>query len=260
MRRLCAVLALRVSLVSHATPLVLEECAQKEAENVPSVAFEPRMPGYRLGDCISFCKCFFTAPFPESIGAEYSSCCGKGDAFGCRSNYTQIFQSLRKRDGRPGFERPEADALVIHLRLGDKIEKANQHQRSTALTHGFEEKLVSHGKHLTPSSIKGIPELLEDARASGASHVYIVAGTHQRFAEGGGKLSYVYMQCAKRALEGEGYRVTMRVGGDPDIDFYFMARARKFVVSAGGYSRHLGNLVRMQGGELVGRTFGETAY
>ena len=81
MRRLCVVLALRVSLVSHATPLVLEECAQKEAENVPSVAFEPRMPGYRLGDCISFCKCFFTAPFPESIGAEYSSCCGKGDAF-----------------------------------------------------------------------------------------------------------------------------------------------------------------------------------
>ena len=68
-------------------------------------------------------------------------------------------------------------------------------------------------------------------------------------------MSYVYLQCLKRAFEAEGYDVKLRIGGNPDEDFFFMTCARAIVVSGGGFSRHAGKIVERRGGVQVGRVF-----
>jgi len=68
--------------------------------------------------------------------------------------------------------------------------------------------------------------------------------------------SRIYAGCLQRAIQYAGINTTMNMeGGNPDVDFYCMSHAKKMVVSVGGYSRLIGNLVVRFGGTVFGRTF-----
>lgn len=256
------------SSTNRSNPFVLSQCAKDvakdiEANRIPPTLFVPHWTGYRLGDCISFCKCGWVHDLPQTtMAAEYAPGCS-------RSNYTRLLDILKRRDGQDKYECPEPDALVIHLRLGDKVEKAyfeilkrldfdQQRAYVRFIDGGWEDKLSGDIYH--SSFIKGIPELVHDARSANVSTVYIVSGTHYRYADKLGHMSYVYLQCLKRAMTAEGLEVKMRISeGSPDQDFYFLACSRNIAVSAGGFSRHAGNLAQLRGGTQVGRTFNKRA-
>jgi hypothetical protein len=143
---------------------------------------------------------------------------------------------------------PDPDELVIHLRLGDVIEKSNA-SITQMLLSGAE---PAHHKNFQ-FSIKSAHEVLENVQASGLLKVSIRGGSHipEYYAK-----SRVYAGCLKRAIQQAGYQVKMSLDHTtPDQDFYYMSHASKIVVSTGGYSRLIGRLVQKRGGTIVGRTF-----
>jgi hypothetical protein len=157
----------------------------------------------------------------------------------------EIFQ-LHKQDSL--FTVPAADELVIHLRLGDVIDRA-QATVEDMLMYGADPRHA--GSFLT--AIKSVHEYLANIQESGLHKVVIRGGSHKaRFY----KKSRVYAGCLKEAIENAGYHVSMEVeGNNPDHDFYYMSHATKVIVSTGGYSRLIGKMVEKGGGIIVGSTF-----
>jgi hypothetical protein len=214
--------------------------------------------GYRLGDCIKTCNpC--KGPRSDTMAVQYGNLyCNtrKGTPRELRlqmmalkgGNLTaveEIFQ-LHKHD--PSFRVPAADELVIHLRLGDVIERS-QAKVEQMLMNGADPKHANSFK----TAIKSIHEYLADIQKSGLHKVVIRGGSHQKKYY---QKSRVYAGCLKEAIENAGYHVSMEVEGNtPDQDFYYMSHATKVVVSTGGYSRLIGRMVKKGGGIIVGRTF-----
>jgi hypothetical protein len=157
----------------------------------------------------------------------------------------EIFQ-LHKQD--PSFTVPAADELVIHLRLGDVIERSDS-EVETMLMKGAD---PGHNKNFK-TAIKSIREYLANIQESGLDKVVIRGGTHKtKYYE----KSRVYAGCLKEAIGNAGYHVSMEVEGNtPDQDFYYMSHATKVIVSTGGYSRLIGRMAERGGGIIVGRTF-----
>jgi hypothetical protein len=121
-----------------------------------------------------------------------------------------VFQ-LHKPD--PSFTVPAGDELVIHLRLGDVIERS-QAEVETMLMKGAD---PSHNKNFK-TAIKSIHEYLTDIQESGLDKVVIRGGSHKtKFYEN----SRVYAGCLKEAIGNAGYHVSMEVEGNtPDQDFF----------------------------------------
>eukprot|EP00539_Tryblionella_compressa_P004592 CAMPEP_0178752340 /NCGR_PEP_ID=MMETSP0744-20121128/11012_1 /TAXON_ID=913974 /ORGANISM="Nitzschia punctata, Strain CCMP561" /LENGTH=206 /DNA_ID=CAMNT_0020406055 /DNA_START=424 /DNA_END=1044 /DNA_ORIENTATION=+ len=146
------------------------------------------------------------------------------------------------------FVRPEEDALVIHLRLGDILENAQANVSDMLIAGADPGWKGNHRK-----GIKSVREFLENIHDSGAEKVRIIGGSHRRnmFMK-----SRVYAGCIYRAVQAAGYNVTMRIEGvHPDVDFYYISHAKKIVVSAGGYSNLMGQIAESRGGQIIGRKF-----
>ena len=158
-------------------------------------------------------------------------------------------------NGTAGFREPEPTSLVIHLRLGDMVDTAAADVQ-TMLISGADPG--SSAVRNYPNSIKSVPELLADAAVANVTTVHIVGGGCWRFKRTKGDCikSTIYAQCVLRAFEHQGYTTTLSMDGEnADEDFYFMAHAKHFIETAGGFSRLASNLVERQGGTVYGRRF-----
>ena len=211
-----------------------------------------------IADCIKFCRCYhrslskttfnklyhqracpltFSFPDDKSAAGDY--------------NLSTIDEAHSIQSHLPNFSKPEPEALVIHLRLGDIIETSPS---------SVEELLMKGGDPGYPTkrflnSIKSVHELLNDVGSvSDLKVVHIVGGTHRKEYW---QKSRVYAGCIHRAMEEGGYNVTMRVEGiHPDEDFYYTSHAKQLIVSAGGFSNLMGQIAEHRGGRIIGRSFG----
>lgn len=232
----------------------LQGCATNLSRKEP-VPFRPHLfPGhhnsrlYRLGDCLRKCACM-PGHGNQTMLAQYMS-------LGCvpsrlspltikykgGMNMTIIEQLLRMRDEKPGFTRPDPDALVIHLRLGDLIEETNA-TASRMLTHGA----VPQSRE--KQWIRSVHEYLSDIKESNSTKIVIVGGSHQAEST----KSRVYADCLQEAIALSGYTVTMRTDGfSPDQDFYYVSHAKRVMVSIGGFSWLMGHMAQRHGGIIIG--------
>jgi len=228
----------------------LEECILN-VSNTTSEVIPFYTPGkwedYRLGDCIKLCSgCQSTNhSYANSFAELYSSShCKKKEKK--KNNFTFVREMLDTYSG--SYPRPAEDELVLHFRLGDVIELSKA-SVITMLSKGANPAHVANFK----SAIKSVNEYLDTISTSGLQKVSIRGGSHkaQRY-----KKSRVYAGCMKRAIQTAGYVVRMEVDSrNPDADFYYMAFAKKIVVSTGGFSRIVGKMVELGGGEIIGRQF-----
>jgi len=223
----------------------------------------PLWDGYRLGDCIKQCEdCHLNSPINSFANLYAVRNCVKSTrrhglimrtttttCHDCvENNYNFVREMLDTYSGTYPYSIPAKDELVLHLRLGDVIEYSNTNI-ITMLSKGGD---PSHHKNFA-SAIKSVNEYLDNIAESGLQKVSIRGGSHDPFMY---SKSRVYAGCLKRAIEIAGYEVSMELdSGNPDQDFYYMSFANKIVVSTGGYSRIIGNLVKERGGEIIGRTF-----
>jgi len=244
-------------LVWHPSNEWVDNCvqdlsSQSEADGEWDVIYK-----IAIGDCIKFCRCYHgSLPNTTFNNIYHGKACPltfpSPEVRGAPGNFSlSVIDEVHEIQRHyPNFTIPEPEALVMHLRLGDILEHSSSN---------VEELLISGGDPGYPTekfrnSIKSIHELLDNIHSSKAKTVHIVGGTHRKEFW---RKSRIYAGCLHRAIETAGYNITMRLEGThPDIDFYYISHATQMVVSAGGYSNLMGQLVEYRGGKIIGRSFG----
>ena len=222
-------------------------CTNKYKNYRRSVARAPNTLSYRLGDCIkALTGCEGEKFGVSTLAGEYEA-----RANGVKGNMTLVRELLKERDGCRGFNKVRKDALVIHLRLGDVIERTTEPVEHLLRLGGNPAHTCSF-----QTAIKSVYEYLHDAETiqDNISMIEIISGWHFGSHEKGA----IYEKCTAEMLRKAGYIVRVRKGSTlshPDQDFYRMASAKYFIVGVGGFSRIVAKLVRLSGGKVVGRTF-----
>mmetsp|Transcript_28929 Transcript_28929/g.61108 ORF Transcript_28929/g.61108 Transcript_28929/m.61108 type:complete len:373 (-) Transcript_28929:159-1277(-) len=244
----------------------LKSCAETLA-NDPTVVtpFAMAQEGwekYRLGDCLKACTasaCNLPKKSKERQkwnrhhnASKFSKMAYMYQVMACepepeRHNLTVVDQIFDFVKGRPGFEVPDPDSIVIHLRLGDVMETSNK-SPVAMLKHGSIPG--EHGAYVRGhiKSILSVDDYLGiiDTIHPQNKKVVLVGGSHKPWLY---KKSKVYAHCLQRALLRAGQDTELRLNyGTPDQDFYYMSNAKYFVASTGGFSRLIGAMVRHRGG------------
>jgi len=195
---------------------------------------------YRLGDVIGGAGRpplrWHLRKYPHSIASQYIRATGaprrkRGASWG-DVNYAVLARIVNRAKGSA----PPRDALVCHLRLGDVLEGCAVDRRN----HG---KLPKNGRvlarkgaffHKNSPYIRSGRAILHKARAKGLKKVVLVGGSHNvKFSP----VSAEYVLGLRRILRAAGIRVATRLGGRPDADFAYLARAKHFLHGTGGFSR-----------------------
>lgn len=243
----------------------IRDCVD-ELSQIETGPFHTLRPEYALGDCIKLCdRCDWhgendittTTFFPNwTMAGSYGllACPHRKRTDEPKYKHIhggnlEVVEEVLERFGTlPGYERPDPDAILLHLRLGDVIEWSN----NTVLEMLTQGGNPAHHKNFH-ASIKSIHEYLENIRQANVTKVIIVGGSHRPLWY---RKSRVYAGCLDKALRRAGLEVNMSLdGGDADKEFYYMAHAKKVVVSAGGYSKLIGKMVERFGGKRYGRAF-----
>mmetsp|Transcript_25192 Transcript_25192/g.47823 ORF Transcript_25192/g.47823 Transcript_25192/m.47823 type:complete len:461 (-) Transcript_25192:45-1427(-) len=227
-----------------------------EPRNLTPFHTYPEWEDYRLGDCVKVCR---GCPTPTdhasladwTIAGEYYdlACPPHGFMFEKRGNETLLDILVDAHEGEPGFTKPDPAAIVVHLRLGDKIELADESVLHI-LRDGAEPYDTSFRGY---KALKSLYEFLTDIWQSRAPQVVIRGGSQLPNLY---EKSKVYAYCIQEAAEKAGYNVSMNLEeGNADADFFYMSHARKVIVTLGGYSRFIGHAVLRRGGQVFGRLF-----
>jgi hypothetical protein len=126
--------------------------------------------------------------------------------------------------------KPKDDDIVIHLRVGDIFDQAEQLKKYCEKTNQSWDRVFR--PRVPPISYyKSIINNIK--RETVMPDVIIVAGgclTHS-FTE-----SKKYIKKIKNLFKEAGHSVKIRFGHPPDDDFVFMCRSKSFYKSGGGYS------------------------
>eukprot|EP00977_Amphora_coffeiformis_P020089 scaffold7832_cov164-Amphora_coffeaeformis.AAC.3 len=246
-------------------------CVNKQRDLGPFATY-PEWVGYRLGDCAKICagcpvdSADLVPPDPrvnpkhqQSLAPTLShnaTIAGIYWDLGCEpdgprlhsrgGNITLLNQIIDSMAHREGFYIPDPDAIVIHLRLGDKVEDSDSSVKKM-LFRGAD---PGRGTFQGLRAIKSLYELMSNVVDSGATEVVIRGGSlrPEPYLK-----SKIYANCIQEAFEEAGYDTTMSLDeGDADVDFNYIVNARKIITSLGGFSRFLGHLVLKRGGIVYG--------
>lgn len=245
-------------LVWHPSNEWVKNCVQDFSSQTEADGEWDVISRIALGDCIKFCRCYHgNHPNTTFNKIYFGKTCPltfpspKNGATPGNFSLSVIDEVHEIQRHYPNFTIPEPEALVMHLRLGDILEEASSNVTELLISGG--DPGYRPNGHFR-NSIKSIHELLDNVHSSKAKTVHIVGGSHKKEFW---RKSRVYAGCLHRAIETAGYNTTMRLEGThPDIDFYYISHARQMVVSAGGYSNLMGQLVEYRGGKIIGRSFG----
>jgi len=223
----------------------LRDCARDVKENHPELVtpfrVKPGFADYRLGDCIRMCSGQGCAVAPVgSLSNYYRNLECRRPGYNRKvdrgGNETIIWEALRRYKAYHGLDDgnhevvPSNDTIVIHLRLGDKLDDTDQHDIPV------EDMLIGRGQvgsrgplplYGMRNRIKSAYELLYNIAESGYGTVSIVGGSHR---ERYYLKSRVYANCLHRAIVKSGYNVTMRID-DSDPGTWNLVAGSKFIFS-----------------------------
>ncbi|CAB9507339.1 expressed unknown protein [Seminavis robusta] len=241
----------------------LQDCAATLGKDKSIVKEFPTLLGeYALGDCIKACnKCNLGLPGKQkkifapdmkhhknynlTIAGYYSelACPHK------IKNFTILNQVLEIFGQRDGFVKPDPTDVVMHLRLGDVLDYSPQ-DVVTMLTRGGQgfHPQARKKKLKTIFSVYDYYNLLHEKHPG--SKLIIIGGSHKPWIF---EKSRTYANCLQRGLARAGIQVDMQLdNGDADKDFYFMSFAQYFMISTGGFSRFIEQMIKLHGGWSVG--------
>ncbi|MDG2050363.1 MAG: hypothetical protein P8M78_09395 [Myxococcota bacterium] len=197
--------------------------------------------GYRLGDMFLHeverqswlhGSRFHRKYFPQSIATEYLS---RTEAEGNFQILNDIIQSRRS---------PDQQTCVVHLRIGDILEKSKQ----------TDQEVIEQGVHckdgiLYVQPISFYREKLDSLKSLGIKRIVLVGGSHVR--DRSYAKSNQYIRAVARIFEKEGFVVNLRLAGNPDDDLVFLSSASWFIESGGGFTRVAKELVSINGGSVI---------
>jgi hypothetical protein len=206
---------------------------------------------------------FHCGVWPTSLACRYMQ------ATRDENNYDVLARIVGEADPE---NTPPDDAAVAHLRVGDVLEPDPWIGDTTWMSvydilHGSPicsnfQVDAFHGGQNRACYVKNLAyyERKVTELPSNVRTVYLVAGSQfQRdFAR-----SSEYIRGIRDFFLSQGFRVYLRLGGNPDDDVIFIGRAKYFIQGGGGFSVLLAGLVQSLGGTVlasdpvVGRNLGE---
>jgi hypothetical protein len=246
----------------------INTCIQEQESNPDlNKPYRVQWFAYNLGDCVRFCekRCGILS---ERSSTKHLSIAGQYWEHGCHQNnikelgnnitvLMQVFQRIENDTisfPQP-WAQPEKDELVIHIRLGDVMDKPMYIGKNTSVFDKLKTGVdTRHGPgYVYPNGVKSLHQYLESIRQSGLEKVVLRGGSH---VPGSFPKSRVYSMCLAKAIRTAGYNITsIQVDGEdnPDQHFYLMSHAKYFISGTGGYSRLMSELVEKLGGTVVQR-------
>lgn len=245
----------RLEKPNNITDEWLLKCATFWGQQPSKGPFPTVRPHYAIGDCIRMCnKCEwgrkrgFSGYVNWTIAGAYANlvCPDTHPQFVREGNFSAVSQVFRHFEKEfPHWTKPDPEAIVLHLRLGDMIEYSRTPVGEMLTSGGY-----PHHRPRSYPTIKSYYEYARHIDEAEADKVLIIGGSHKPKLF---KKSRVYASCLERALRAAGKNVSMQLdGGDADKDFYVMSHAKKIMVSVGGFSTLIGNYVEYNGGKIYG--------
>lgn len=123
---------------------------------------------------------------------------------------------------------------VVHLRVGDVLERSER--RGGSIAHVLE---YGSSYHHPMSFYRAAIRL-----TSNFTRTTIMAGAHQTYGRSY-KYSNMYISAIAKLFEAANSHVTLRLGQDPDSDFWLGSTARCFIAGKGGYARLVADAARV---------------
>ena len=193
---------------------------------------------------------YHIAKWPNSIAARYLTTTDD------ESNYKVLAQILQQ-EAEPTAVPTPADALVVHLRVGDVVEDVHlQYSVQTMVESPYEvcDPLPDQGnahRHCYIHNGNYYRRQLAKLPADYDRHtVVLVAGAHQSSPKGFPRSSE-YIRRVAQLFSDEGFRhVQLRLAQPPDDDVAFMCRSKYFMQGGGGYSMMVAGVVKELGGNV----------
>jgi hypothetical protein len=196
---------------------------------------------YRLGDMIKSNtlrsklkgECCHKIFFKDSIATEYMSKTSKEEELDILS------EIIRKKSSQKLL--PNRDELIIHLRIGDVIDKVNISVDDFVKDYQQKRgKGVPNIQYVKPyiyydNIIKKLPKNI--------NNVVLIGGYHRT---GNHSKSIDYVNKIKLFFENRGFNVNTRINNDPDEDFIYMSNSYHFVQSGGGFSNIINKILEKQ--------------
>ena len=129
---------------------------------------------------------------------------------------------------------------VVHLRVGDVLERNSR--RGGSIAHVLEYGTPYHH----PMSFYRAAIRL----TSNFTRTTIMAGAHQSYGQSY-KYSNMYISAIAKLFEAADNYVTLRLGQDPDSDFWLGSTARCFIAGKGGYARLIAEAAHLNNNFVV---------
>jgi hypothetical protein len=201
--------------------------------------------GYRLGDMVKGKefrdsydgKSFHLDQFPDSIASEYMR---RTD----EDNRYDILDAIVKERSPNAAEIPPSNLLVIHLRIGDVIDKT---------PYAVKEFLSRYVMHpLGTNYVKPLSyyqKVAEMMRARKLKAVTLIGGFHADLKSY--KRSLHYVDEIKKFFISEGFSVATRINQPADEDFVYFCNASYFTPGGGGFSHLVQEILKLRGKEII---------
>jgi len=197
---------------------------------------------YRLGDTVMYTHGFedylnrfwYAIYFNKSIAREYMRKTYKHE------QYDILYDIVKKRINNK-TQAPQ-DAVIIHLRIGDVIEREFTHSVDDALTNKHQLR------YLKPYSY--YKENLEKVK-EGVNKVILVGGFH---CVGNHSRSYEYVNKIEKYIQDMGFKTEKRIGNfSADEDFVYMSSSKYFLGTGGNFSHITNEMVKRNNGQVLSK-------
>ena len=217
---------------------------------------------YRLGDMVlqpgtwsnKEGRYFHLKHYPDSIVGRYIQ------AKGGYANLTLLHEIIANST------LPESTGCVVHIRLGDVIDKAtasldlmwtNLTTSHVCSQHSGANKSSSciTRQYVYPSSC--FAQIMPVLRRERCRDVTLVTALHHTFRDtqthmlGEAPRSCAYLERVRANFVSQGFGVALRLNHSPDDDVRFIYASRVLVKSGGGYSSLVARLVHMRGKTVI---------
>lgn len=241
---------------------------------------------YRLSDMIRGCwggRKFHYENYPDSIATQYMKIKNKFPKKEKVISFSKIdFKSLTsiiKRKKYKDVKKPDSNTIIIHLRVGDVIDRTkltvddflHKSPAETKFKNGKNYVYnLDYYKHIItelPTSIKNV--VFVYGYKNRDEWRYQRDERYRKDPRNSCEKSEEYIAKLKTFFESKGYSVTkknchtpidkqdldyknlhkrlIKISKNADIDFVYMCNAKHFVKSGGGFSEIISNVVQLQG-------------
>ena len=186
--------------------------------------------------------------FPNSIASQYLRKTKRLSDIDVLSNIVDEFVTNH------GMDMPAKDVMVMHLRVGDVIDRTsipvddflNQRVNSFKAIYGYD--CTQYGwSPVYVRCLASFDRALKKTKELGLNKITLVYGFHINYST---KKSRMYIAGLVDYAQSQGFEVEVMTHADADVCFAYACKAKHFIPGGGGFSKLISGVVKHKGNEV----------